>query len=141
MFAKNLLKKVAGLKSAPFMSKGAMIPFNQARSFAIIKKFTESHEWLEYDTETKLAKIGITDHAQHELSEVVYVEMPDQGTEFSKGDVISTIESTKTAADIYQMIDGEVVKVNEDVRGDPALVNDGAENNGWIMQVHVNDES
>ena len=59
----------------------------------------------------------------------------------TKGDVISTIESTKTAADIYQMVDGEVVKVNEDVRGDPAVVNTGAENNGWIMQVQMNDES
>ena len=95
----------------------------QMRMFAVIRKYTETHEWLEFDTESKIATMGITDHAQNELGEVVYVELPDVGTEFNKSDVISTVESTKTAADIYQMCDGEVLEVNEDVRGDPSLVN------------------
>ena len=73
----------------------------QMRNFAVTKKFTESHEWIEYDDETKVAKMGITDHAQSELGEVVYVELPEPGTQFSKTDVIVTVESTKTAADVY----------------------------------------
>ena len=73
----------------------------QMRNFAIIKKYTESHEWIEYDDESKTATMGITDHAQGELGEVVYVELPEAGTDFSKSDVLVTVESTKTAADVY----------------------------------------
>ena len=97
MFTKRFVKAAARMNK-PFMPTCML---NQARRFAVIRKFTETHEWVEFDTDTKLAKIGVTDHAQNELGEVVYVELPEPGTEFTKGDVISTIESTKTAADIY----------------------------------------
>ena len=72
---------------------------------------------------------------------MVYVELPDVGTEFNKADVISTVESTKTAADIYQMCDGEVIEVNEDVAGDPSLVNSSAEDKGWMMKIKLTDEA
>ncbi len=85
---------------------------NQYRSFAIIKRFTKTHEWISFDTETNVAKIGITDHAQKELGDIVYVDLPESGTEFSKSDVILQVESTKTAADVYQMVDGVVLEIN-----------------------------
>ena len=70
-----------------------------------------------------MATMGITDHAQSELGEVVYVELPEAGTEFRKSDVLVTVESTKTAADVYQMVDGEVIEANEEISNDPSLVN------------------
>ena len=111
------------------------------RNFAITRKFTESHEWIEYDDETKEAKMGITDHAQAELGEIVYVELPEAGTEFSKGDIIVTVESTKTAADVYQMVDGEVLEANESISGDPGLVNNSPESDGWMIKFRLSDES
>ena len=89
-----------------------VILMSQIRCFAKVKKFTKTHEWIEFDTESKIGTIGITNHAQRELGEVVHVDLPDINKEFVKGDVISTIESTKTAADIYQMCNGEVKEVN-----------------------------
>ena len=71
------------------------------------------------------------------MGEVVYVELPEPGTEFSKSDVISTVESTKTAADIYQMVDGEVVEVNEEIQGEPGLVNSDADSKGWMMKIKL----
>ena len=113
----------------------------QMRNFAVFRKYTESHEWIEFDDDTKEATMGITNHAQGELGEVVYVELPEPGTEFSKSDVIVTVESTKTAADVYQMVDGEVLAVNEDVAGDPGLVNKEAEGKGWMIKFKVADVS
>ena len=85
--------------------------------------------------------MGITNHAQGELGEVVYVELPEAGTEFSKSDVIVTVESTKTAADVYQMVDGEVIEANEGINGDPSLVNKEAEGKGWMIKMKVTDAS
>merc|ERR1712100_523954 len=111
------------------------------RNFAVYKKYTQSHEWIEYNDETKEATMGITNHAQGELGEVVYVELPEPGTEFSKSDVLVTVESTKTAADVYQMVDGEVLEINEDINGDSSLVNKEAEGKGWLMKVKLTDET
>ena len=113
----------------------------QIRYFAIVKKYTKTHEWIELDTDTKLAKMGITDHAQKELGDIVHVDLPDVGTEFSKDDAISCVESVKTAADIYQMVDGEVVEVNDNVAEDGSVVNADAEGDGWLMVVKIRDES
>ena len=109
------------------------------RNFAKIKKFTKTHEWIEFDTDTNLGTIGITDHAQSELGEVVHVDLPDIGREFIKNEIISTIESTKTAADIYQMVDGEVKEVNSNLSDKPDLINSDAEGQGWIMKVKLSD--
>ena len=113
----------------------------QIRYFAIIRKYTKTHEWIELDTETKIAKIGITDHAQKELGDIVHVDLPEIGTTFQKDEAISCVESVKTAADIYQMCDGEVVEVNEKVAEDSAIVNESAEDEGWLMQVKMSDQA
>ena len=113
---------------------------NQYRSFAIIKRFTKTHEWISFDTETNVAKIGITDHAQKELGDIVYVDLPESGTEFSKSDVILQVESTKTAADVYQMVDGVVLEINEKVQDDGAIVNEDAEGDGWLISVSLENQ-
>ena len=114
---------------------------NQSRMFAVVRKFTKSHEWIEYDTETEIGTMGITEHAQGELGDIVHVDLPEVGLEFSASDAISCVESVKTAADIYQMCDGEVLEVNEDVESEAALVNEDAEGKGWLMKIKITDAS
>ena len=92
------------------------------------------------DTDTSIATMGITEHAQGELGDIVHVGLPDTGTEFSKAEAISCVESTKTAADIYQMVDGEVVEVNEKLNDEPDLINQDAEGEGWVMKIKVSDQ-
>ena len=109
----------------------------QYRGFANLLRYTQSHEWINYDTESGMGTIGLTNHAQEQIGDIVFVELPEIGTVFSAEESICCVESTKTAADIYQMCDGEVVEVNEQLEDDPALVNEDAENEGWIMKVKV----
>ena len=108
--------------------------------FAVIKKYTKTHEWIEFDDESKIATMGVTEHAQGELGDIVHVDLPAEGQNFSKQDTISCVESVKTAADIYQMVDGEVVEVNAELEDDASLVNQDAEGKGWIMKVKLSDE-
>ena len=107
------------------------------RHFAIVSKFTKSHEWITFDTDTGLAKIGITDHAQHELGDIVHVDLPEIGNKYEKLDTIIAVESVKTAADVYCMVDGEVVAVNENLHDDSSLVNSSAQENGWMVEIKV----
>jgi len=85
-------------------------------------KFTEEHEWLR--VEGDLVVVGITEHASEQLGDVVFVELPEAGTEVAKGDEICVIESVKAASDILAPIDGEIVEVNEELPDSPGLVND-----------------
>ena len=113
----------------------------QVRNFTVTKKFTKTHEWIEFDDSTNIATIGITDHAQAELGDIVHVDLPEEGQEFSKSEVIVCVESVKTAADIYQMVDGEVVEINEQLAEDASLLNSDAEGKGWIMKVKLSDST
>ena len=113
----------------------------QARTFATFRKFTEDHEWLEVNTDTNQAKIGITNHAQSELGDIVHIDLPSVGDEFSSGDSVGAVESVKTAAEVLAPVDGEIVGVNEKLSDDPALVNQDAEGDGWIVEVKLNDSS
>ena len=81
--------------------------------------------------------MGITEHAAKELGDIVHVDLPESGSEFNSSDVIICVESVKTAADVYQMIDGEVLGVNEAVQDDASLVNADAEADGWLISVKV----
>lgn len=81
--------------------------------------------------------MGITNFAQKELGDIVHVDLPDLETEFVKGDAICCVESTKTAADIYQMVDGEVIEVNDTLDAEPELINTDPEGNGWIMKIKI----
>tara|TARA_B110000285_G_C14821869_1_gene466906 strand:- start:180 stop:578 length:399 start_codon:yes stop_codon:yes gene_type:complete len=101
------------------------------------KLYTRTHEWVQYDQESKIATIGITDVAQRELGELVHVALPEVGEEYSVKSIVSTVESAKSAADVYNIVDGEVIEVNSKLSEDATIVNDDAEGAGWIMKVKV----
>lgn len=100
-------------------------------------KYAESHEWVL--VEGDIATIGITDHAQAELSDVVFVDLPAAGNVIALGDNAAVVESVKAASDIYAPITGEVVEVNEELGNDPALINTDPYGSGWIYKVKLTD--
>lgn len=95
--------------------------------------YTESHEWVHL--EGNVATVGITRHAQQELGDIVFVELPKVGSLIKAGDEVAVLESTKAAADIYTPISGKVIHVNEALKKDPTLLNKDPEKAGWIFQV------
>lgn len=97
--------------------------------------YAESHEWLKVDGTT--GTVGITDHAQHELSDVVFVELPKVGTKVSAKGNIAVVESVKAASDIYAPVSGEVTEVNKALEGDPALLNQDPYTKGWIFKIKL----
>ena len=98
-------------------------------------KFTKEHEWV--NVENNVASVGISDYAQKELGDVVYVELPTVGDSFSKGDTCSNIESVKAVNDIYCPLSGEIVEVNQVLEDSPELVNQDAMGKGWIFKVKL----
>jgi glycine cleavage system H protein len=99
--------------------------------------FTEEHEWIEVDGDT--ATVGITDFAQSQLGDIVFVELPEEGREVAKGDDAAVVESVKAASDVYAPVSGEVVEVNSALDGEPKLVNDDAEGEGWFFKLRLSD--
>ena len=99
-------------------------------------KFTTDHEWINIE-DHEAAVVGITLHAQDALGDVVFVELPEVGRTFKKGEVAGVVESVKAAADIFMPVTGEVVEVNEALRADPALANTDPMGHGWFFKVHV----
>ena len=101
--------------------------------------FTEDHEWLR--VEGGLATVGITDYAQEQLGDLVFVELPEAGRKVAKGDVAVVVESVKAASDVYAPADGEIVEANGALGADPALVNSAAMGEGWLWKMKLADES
>lgn len=101
--------------------------------------FTEDHEWL--SVEGGVATVGITDYAQEQLGDLVFVELPEAGRTLSKGDATVVVESVKAASDVYAPADGEVTEVNEALTADPALVNSAPQGAGWLWKQTIADES
>jgi glycine cleavage system H protein len=100
-------------------------------------KYSKEHEWVK--VEGNIATIGITNHAQEQLGDVVFVELPAVGKKVAKGGEAAVVESVKAASEVYAPVSGEVVEVNKELEGDPALVNRGAEGDGWFMKVKIAD--
>src|SRR6266567_2451362 len=100
-------------------------------------KYAKSHEWVRVAGDT--ATVGITDHAQHELTDVVFVELPKVGRKLKAGETCAVVESVKTASDIYSPVSGEVLAVNDKVIATPSLVNDKPYDDGWFFQIRVGD--
>ena len=100
-------------------------------------KYAKSHEWARVAGD--VATVGISDHAQHELTDVVFVELPDVGRKVKAGEACAVVESVKTASDIYSPVSGEIVAVNARVVDTPALVNDQPYGDGWMFQVRLSD--
>ncbi|WP_084582045.1 glycine cleavage system protein GcvH [Sphingomonas azotifigens] len=101
--------------------------------------FTEDHEWIEVDGD--VATVGITEYAQSQLGDIVFVEVPDEGKELSKGDDAAVVESVKAASDVYAPVSGTVVEGNADLADNPALVNEDPEGEGWFFKMTLSDES
>ncbi len=101
-------------------------------------QYTESHEWVSIE-ENSNARIGITDHAQEALGDLVYVELPAVGDEISQGDPCAVVESVKAASDIYAPLSGVVVAVNEELESDPALINADPYGDGWLFELELID--
>ncbi|MBC7716712.1 MAG: glycine cleavage system protein GcvH [Pseudorhodobacter sp.] len=100
--------------------------------------YTPDHEWINIE-DHEAAVVGITVHAQEALGDVVFVDLPAVGSSFKKGDVAGVVESVKAAADLYMPVSGEIVEVNEALRGDPSLANTDPLGTGWFMKVRVSD--
>ncbi|HSJ16196.1 MAG TPA: glycine cleavage system protein GcvH [Longimicrobiales bacterium] len=103
--------------------------------------FTEEHEYLKKTDEAGVYYVGVTDYAQGELGDVVYVELPEAGTKFARMDVFGTIEAVKAVSDLYSPVSGEVLEVNGALAGDPAVVNSDPYGQGWLIKLRVSDEA
>ncbi len=100
--------------------------------------YTESHEWVRLENDDTVT-VGITDHAQQQLGDLVFVELPSTDVEVSKGDDLVVLESVKTAADVYAAVSGEVSEVNAQLEDKPDLVNQDPYGNGWIYKIKLAD--
>jgi glycine cleavage system H protein len=101
--------------------------------------FTEDHEWIR--VEGGVATVGITDYAQEQLGDLVFVELPEAGRKLSKGDVAVVVESVKAASDVYAPADGEIVEANTALSSNPALVNSAPAGEGWLWKMKLSDDS
>ncbi|KIM48141.1 hypothetical protein M413DRAFT_439861 [Hebeloma cylindrosporum] len=104
-----------------------------------IKKYTEEHELVNFDDATGVGIVSITDHAQSVLGDVVFVELPTVGTTFNQGDQIGAVESVKAASDIYAPVSGTIEAINENLSGEPGLLNKSAEDKGWLCKIKLSD--
>jgi glycine cleavage system H protein len=102
-------------------------------------KYTRTHEWVE--VKNGIAHVGITNHAQKELGDIVYVELPKIGNLVKNGDPSAVLESTKAAADFYSPVAGEIIEVNEKLKADSGLINRSPEQEGWIYKLKVSNMS
>ena len=102
-------------------------------------KFTKDHEWILVD-DNGMARVGITDYAQDSLSDVVFVELPEVGEEFSRGDTMAVAESVKAASDIYAPISGKIVEINDKLEESPELVNESPYESGWMVLISPTEE-
>ena len=102
-------------------------------------KFTDQHEWL--SIEDDIACVGITDYAQEQLGDVVFVELPETGAEFTQGDEAAVVESVKAAAEVYAPATGDITETNKDLEGNPELVNSDPQGTGWFFKMRLSNLS
>ncbi|MGB9789019.1 glycine cleavage system protein GcvH [Thermotoga caldifontis] len=102
-----------------------------------MKKFAKTHEWVEVNG--NLAVVGISNHAQEKLGDVVYVDLPQVGKVVKKGEAFMSVESVKAASDIYAPVSGKIVEVNEKLSNQPELLNKDAEGEGWLVKIEMSD--
>jgi glycine cleavage system H protein len=104
-----------------------------------IERFSKDHEWIR--VEGDIATVGITDHAQGQLGDVVFVEVPEVGRKAAAGDAVAVVESVKAASDVFAPVSGEVVESNADLAANFALVNEDAEGKAWFFKIKLSDRS
>ncbi len=104
-------------------------------------KYTKEHEWIDIDAAGKIGTVGISDFAQGELGDVVFVEFPNIGDIFSKDDAFGTVEAVKTVADLYIPVSGKIIEINEDLESNPESINSDAYGEGWIIKIELSNPS
>jgi glycine cleavage system H protein len=104
-----------------------------------VERFTKDHEYIRVDGD--IGTIGITEHAQGQLGDVVFVEVPEVGRKLNQGDAVAVVESVKAASDVFAPVSGEVTEANADLTASPALVNEDAEGKAWFFKVRLSDKS
>lgn len=102
-------------------------------------KYTKSHEWLKL--KDKIAVVGITDHAQEELTDIVFVELPEIGKVVQKGDELCVVESVKSVSELYAPVSGKIVNVNKKLEDSPEIINESPFDNGWLVEIEIKDKS
>ena len=102
-------------------------------------RYTESHEWVSVEDDG-IVRVGITDHAQTQLGDLVFVELPEEEAQLNQGDACAVVESVKAASDIYAPISGTVIAINEALEDDPGLVNNDPYGDGWLFSLRPDDE-
>jgi glycine cleavage system H protein len=100
-------------------------------------KYSKDHEWIAIEGD--IGTVGITEHAQEQLGELVFIEVPDVGATFDQGDEACVVESVKAASEVYSPCTGEIVAVNEELADAPTTVNDNAEGDGWMFKIRIAD--
>lgn len=102
-------------------------------------KYTDTHEWLKVTNDT--AKVGITDHAQSELTDIVFVELPEVGKEIKKGEELCIVESVKSVTEIYAPVSGKITNVNKKLEESPEIINESPYDDGWLIEVEIANKS
>ncbi|KAL3494703.1 glycine cleavage system H protein [Aspergillus germanicus] len=143
-FASRALSQKLPLSSARIVSPAAGFPRGSIRSFSQspfleVKKYTESHEWIELADDGKTAKIGITKYAAKSLGDVVYVELPPADLEVSAGEPVGAVESVKSASDVLSPVSGTVVRGNAILEDKAKFINESPEGDAWIAEISVSD--
>ena len=103
------------------------------------RKFTTDHEWIDFDGH--IATVGITDYAVAQLGDVVFAELPEIGTNVTKGDGCAVVESTKAASDVYAPLTGVITAINQDIVDNPALVNESAQDKAWFFKIEISSDT
>ena len=103
-------------------------------------KYTKEHEWIKLEA-ANIGAIGITDFAQSELGDIVFVELPNKGDVFQKDDVFGTVEAVKTVADLYIPVSGKILEINEELESTPEMINSDPYDKGWIVKIELSDQS
>ncbi|SMO40776.1 glycine cleavage system protein GcvH [Fodinibius sediminis] len=103
-------------------------------------KYTKEHEWIR-DNGDNTATIGVTDFAQSELGDIVFVELEPEGTGFDKDEVFGTVEAVKTVSELFAPVDGEIIEINEALEAEPELVNDDPYGDGWMVKIAISNPS
>ncbi len=101
-------------------------------------KYTDTHEWIKVKGKTVV--VGITDHAQEELTDIVFVELPEVGKQIKKGDELCVVESVKSVSEIYSPVSGKIAKTNEELEDEPETINDKPYDDGWLVEIEMEDE-
>jgi glycine cleavage system H protein len=102
-------------------------------------KYTDTHEWIKINNE--IARIGITDYAQSEMTDIVFAELPEVGKEIKKGDELCVVESVKSVSEIYSPISGTITNINKQLEDNPEIINENPYDDGWLVEIKINNKN